>query len=434
MNLCPRTYRGRRFLGGPFCFLFPTLVCIFLAVLWITPSFGEENEEQKAAKGIRIALDRIEALKRAPQPDLTALQNEYLILFENYPRAEEAKRGIFELYHLMRTHQRIHEAYAALTKIMDVYHDNETMNNPYAPDQPILLVATAQVELAFLFATGMDNPYTGIEKLKLALTRFPEKIVGTSAPDRDYVGPIEAIAHWQLADYYLAANQPDQAGAELLSLVRDQAGKVIYQHGTRLAAATAGILKLSEVMKKMPATEQKRLRLLQTFEQTAVEREARIWLKFLQAEIQTAAYQEWKNPGALDQGLAALQEVIVKHREVLLAGPEGEEPAGIRAMRIKRDITANILGNVDRAGSELSVNYVEFAKDKKTRLFAGYALLYLAELELDFRRNAVSAFKMFGQVADQYGDLELFPRLPKAPPRTLQERAKSWAKRAQERM
>jgi len=429
--------RGRLIIGGLFLLLLLALPLGATSAEDETPTPTieglDENDESSDVRGIRMAKQRIAKLKEADPLDLEALQSEYLILHENFPRYEEGKTALFDLYHLLRRHDRTQQAYAVLMKVTANYQDNETMVNPDDAQRPIVIVATANIELADLFAAKMDNPYTAMEILQRTLLRFPEAVVGTEAEDRQYLGPIGVIAHLHLADLHMQLTQPNRASAELLTVVRDFPGQKVTLDSITSGAAAAAVRRLPALLKTMPASVPKKMGVLTTFEQTAVEEEPRVWILFYRADLQFEAFTQWRNAGAFAQGVETYKQIIEQHPNVMLATPEGEEPAGVRAIRLSRDATVLKLKNLDRAILDLSAFQVKFAKRKKTRTLAAYAMLYLAELELDFRQNAPSAFKLFSQVADEYGDIPDYPR-KEGENKKLKERAERWAERAQQRM
>jgi len=425
-----RSYRGRLFAGGLFCFL---LAAALLLAGLPRLCAAEDASVSGSDKELQMALARLEALKKKQPVDLDALQFEYLVLFENFMRREEGKRSLFELADMWRQHQRWPEAYAALQKILDVYQDHETMANPAHANEPIAIVATAKVEVADLYAKGMDNPYVAIEMLQKAMLLHGEQTVGLFVGERRYVGPLGAIARLRIAEYHLQTDGVNQASTELLKVVKEYPGKRVIDRGAETAAATAAVLRLGDVLQKMPASLPKKNQTIETFEQTAVEAEPRVWLHLLAADIYFAAYKQWKSAGVVESGIAELNWVLDNHPLLPLNAERGVEPAGVRALRQIRDALLLLTKNVDQALTDLTTYQNRFAKKDETRVIAAYALLYLAELELDFRENAASAYKLFMQAAEEYGDLEDYPHAADVTPR-LKDRALRWAVRAQQRM
>lgn len=420
----PRSYWGRLLTSGPFLVLLAALLLVSVAVADNDPTLPE---------GLQAAMDRLAKLKAADPPDVDALQTEYLVLFENFPRHQRGKEAIFELHATLRRAGRTSEAYATLAKIQAVYQDDETMGYPGKEALRISLAATARIEEAHLFATAMNNPFQAIETIDQARARYTEKRVGVVAPDREYQGRIDIITRLELARYRLAAGQTNLASTELLSVVRDWPGEKITFDGYEQLAATAAVRLLPLVLEGMPAGLPKKARVVTTFEETAVDTEARLWLAFVRARAHFDHFRRWQAKGAFSEGAQALRGIIDQHRDVVLADQDGATPAGLLAMRELRDAELNILKNTTQAGQTLEAYYARFSKDKKERLFAGYALLFLAETDLDFRNNAASAFTLFMQVAEQYGDLPVYP--PRTDGETsIRQHALRWAKRAQEKM
>jgi hypothetical protein len=381
---------------------------------------------------LQMALDKLNALKKAPSPDLDALQLAYLVVFENFPRHQKGKEAIFELYNVLRRAKRTDQAYAALLKIEGVYQDNETMAYPPDTSRLVGMVATARLEEAFLYASQMQNPFQAVDGVNAVLLRWRDQLVGVAAPDRSYLGRVEAVARLQLALYRLQAEATNLAANDLLALGRDWPGEAITIDGFTQNASIAAVRALPPALAAMPASLAKKLRLLETFEQTLVDESARVWLLFERADLNLNDYETNKNRGSFADGVAALREIVDKRRATTIADENGAEPAGVRALRRLRDAEARLGGNVAQAGQTLSDYYARFADDAKQKTFAAYALLYLAELDLDFRDNAAEAFKEFMTVADRYGDALLYPQ-PPGKETTIREHALRWAKRAQER-
>ncbi|HPQ68016.1 MAG TPA: hypothetical protein PKW95_02735 [bacterium] len=423
------SYRGRLIAGGLFCFLLTAL----LLAAWPRASAAKDEAVSGSDKELRMALARLEALKKKQPPDLDALQFEYLVLFENFMRREEGKRSMFELADMWRQNKRWTDAYAALQKVLDVYQDHETMANPVHESEPLAIVATAKVEVADLYAKGMNNPYVAIEMLQKAMLLHGEQTVGLFIGERRYAGPLGAIARLRIAEYHLQTDGVNQASTELLKVVKDYPGKRVIDQGGEMAAATAAVVRLGDVLKKMPASLAKKNQTIQTFEQTAVEDEPRVWLHFLAADTYFAAYEQWKNAGVVESGIGKLNWVLDNHPLLPLTGERGVEPAGVRALRSIRDALLLLPKNVEQARTDLTAYQNRFAQKNETRVIAAYALLYLAELELDFRQNAASAYRLFMQAAEEYGDLEDYPHAADVTPR-LKDRALRWAERAKQRM
>jgi hypothetical protein len=423
MSLLVAQTKGRFFRSGLSCLL----------LLWLAVVSALAADDPTEPQKLKIARARIEKLLVVRPLDLSALQVEYLVLFENFPRRQEGKEAIFELYHLLRLHDRTDEAYAALMKIQAVYQDADLMAFPLKTSQPVAMVATARLEEAYLYATKMNNPFRAIETVTTVLQRYNNRVVGTQAPDRSYLGRVELVARLHLAAYRQMADQSNLASNDLLLVARDWPGETVWQNGSEESAPVAAVKALTAVVAPMPASLPKKLRVLTTFEQSVIDRAALAWLLFAQAELHFADYRAWRNTGIFAQGAALLEKVLTRYRGVVLNDENGAEPAGVKALRLLRDAQAQTLGNPEQAGEMLERHFAEFAKERNDRVFAAYALLYLAELDLDFRDNAPSAYKHFMQVADRYGDVPQYPE-NSSEPRTLKERALRWAERAQKRM
>ena len=417
-------FKGRLFASGPFYFL-------LLWLLFAAPATAADDPT--SPQNLQVALDKLEALKQAVPLDLDALQAQYLVLFENFPHHQKGKEGIWELYHLMRRNGRTSQAYAALMKILAVYQDNETMLYPLDPAQPIALAATARLEEAYLYAAGMNNPYQAVDNLNQTLGRYRGQLVGTVSDDRTYLGRVEVVARLQLAEFRTQADQPAPASGDLLVVARDWSGETVTYNGLRESAAVAAVRLLGPVLDKTPASLPKKERIIETFEQSLVNSQARLWLAFLKADIDFRHFAQWKAQGAFTAGAEALRGVIAKQRQTMMTDQNGREPAGIKAMRRLRDAEAQTLGNVAQAAQTLQGYLTTFATVKEDRLFAGYALVYLGELEMDFRQNFAAAYQYFMQAADRYSDLPQYPVTDQANA-GFKEHCLRWAQRAQQRM
>jgi hypothetical protein len=426
MTVSLQPLKGRRFSGGPFLLL--------LAALLATVSLAAADDDPSLPYNMRPALDRIAQLKKAATPDLSALQLAYLTLFENFPRHQKGKEGIFELYHLMRRNQRTDQAYAALMKIEAVYQDFETMAYPARSAQLVGMVATARLEEAFLYASQMKNPFHAIDTVNAVLARYREQWVGLDAPDRAYLGRVDTVARLHLAGYRLQADQTNQATTDLLALAHDWPGETLMQNGVEQKASIAAVRALQPALAAMPASLAKKLRLIETFDQTVIDETARVWLAFTRAELDLADFQTEQNRGSYADGIAALRDIVEKHPAPTIADAEGEEPAGVRALRRLRDAEARLGDNAAQAGQTLEGYYARFGADARQRTLAAYALLFLAELDLDFRHNAPAAYKEFMLVAERYGDILLYPQTAENKDRTVKEHALVWAARAQKKM
>ncbi len=426
MNLVPLNTRGRFLTSGPFCFL-------LAGILLCGAPAGAEDDPTRPQE-LTVILDRLAELQSATPPDIEALHAQYLVLFQNFPHHQEGKEGIFELYHLLRRHGRTSEAYAVLMQIQGTYQDKETMLLPGKGSRPVGLVVTARLEEAHLYATAMANPYQAIETLQQTRQRYRDQLVGVVAADRAYYGRVEVWALLHLADYRLLAEQTNRASADLLELVRERPGEKIDDGPVTQTAPEAAVLRLAEVVRRMPASLPKKQRVLTTFEETTVEEKARVRLALLRADVYFDHYRQWPSPGTFTEGAEALRSVIARQRQVMLSDASGSEPAGIRAMRRLRDAEAAVLGNVMQAGQTLEALHNQFRKNGEDRPFAAYALLFLAEVEVDFRGNPQAAFQLFKQVAEQYGDVAVYPQTPDNEKATLRERAELWAQRAQQRI
>lgn len=426
MNFAPMNTRGRFLISGPFCFL--------LAVLLLLTRPAGAGDSSTLPQELTVLLERIAELRGAEPRDMDELNTQYQVLFQNYPRYQEGKEGVFALYHLLRRDRRVSEAYAVLKQIQGTYQDKETMLLPGKGTRPVGLVATARLEEAFLYATAMGNPYQAVETVLQTRQRYRDQMVGTIAEDRAYYGRVEVAAALQLADYRLLADQTNQATADLLELIRNWPGETIDDGPVTHTAPEAAVRRLGEIVKRLPASLPKKQRVLAIFEETAVDRNARVRLALLRADVYFDHYGQFPSPGTFTEGAQALREVITRYRQVVLVDETGSEPAGIKAMRRLRDAEAAELGNVLQAGQTLEELYVDFRKRADDRLFAAYALLFLAEVEVDFRNNPQAAFQLFKQVAEQYGDVGVYPQTPDNEKATLRERAEMWAQRAQQRI
>jgi hypothetical protein len=407
---------------------------LFLAALAaLSVAVAHAADRPSEPEGLQAALDHIAKIKEKTPADLDALQNAYLVLFENFPRHQKGKESGFDLYWLLRTHHRVSEAYATLMKIEAVYQNNETMAFPLEPAKSVGLVATALLEEASLYATEMGNPYQAIDAALRVLARYKEQNVGFAAAERSYFGRVEPIARLHLAQHRTQADQGNQAIADLLAAARDWPGETVLIDGATMPVQVAAVRLLDAALAKTPASLQKKLRTLTTFEQTVVDVSARVWLMFSRATLNLDEFRVWKNRAAFADGAAALREVVERQRGLMLFDADGEEPAGVKAMRRLRDAQAQALGNPLEAEQTADAYFNRFAKDAKDRVFAAYALLFRAELELDFRHNAPSAYRDFQWLAERYGDVPLYPR-PVGSATTLKERAQRWAERAHQRM
>ena len=402
--------RGRPSPGGLACFLLAlSLLAAGICALAQEPT-GEPDSE--APPGLRAALARIDKLLAQQPLNLDALQYEYLVLFENFPRRDEGKKGIFALYQLLRQNKRIEQAYAVLMKILAAYQDNDTISNPASPRKPIAIAATANVELANLYAAGMNNPYQALDTLRRALSRYPAAYVSADAADRRYFGSIGVIARLQMADYYVATDAYNQATAALLALVSDFPGERVTLGDVESPASAAAVWKLQTVLQTMPASLSKKRRVLDTFSETAVERETRVWLMFAKAQLLTEEGRQVNSTGPLEDAIGALEEVLDHHPLVMLTGADGEEPAGVRALRLIVDICVNIFHNTDRATAELTRYYRDLGRRPALREIAAYAVLYLADVEYNQRHNAGAAYRYYMEVVDKFSDVPVYPRKP----------------------
>ncbi len=398
-----RTHRrGRPFAGGLACF-----TCWLLLAL-VTPAIAQDIPSGEPP-GLEDALARIDALLARQPLDLDQVQYQYLVLFENFPRHEAGKRGIFALYHLLRQNKRIEQAYAVLIKILSVYQDNETMNNPADARRPIAITATANVELAHLYATGMNNPYQALDTLKRALLRTPEAYVESTAADRNYFGSMNAIARLQMADYLMATDGHNQACNILLAIISTCPGERVRQNGLSSLASVAAVRRLPAVLAAMPASLPKKERIVDTFAETVVEREARIWLLFVKAEVMVRAGQEVNSPAPLENALAALEQVVTRHSQVMITSENGEEPAGVRALRTMTDIAVHNQQNIGRACADLTRHYSAFSKVSGQRVMAAYCLFYLAQVEHEQRHNPAEAYRYYMEIVDKYPDVPFYP-------------------------
>jgi tetratricopeptide (TPR) repeat protein len=268
------------------------------------------------------------------------------------------------------------------------------------------------VELANLYAAGMNNPYQALDTLRRALLRYPAAYVSANATDRKYFGLIGVIARLQMVDCYLAADAYNQAAAALLAIVSDFPGERVTLGDVESPASVAAVRKLQTVLQPMPASLSKKRRVLDTFSDTAVERETRAWLLFAKAQLLTEEGRQVNSTGPVDDAIGALEEVLARHPLVMLTSDDGEEPAGVRALRLIVDICVNIVRNTDRACAELTRYYQDFSQRPALREVAAYAVLYLADVEYNQRHNAGAAYRYYMEVVDQFSDVPVYPRKP----------------------
>jgi hypothetical protein len=395
----PSLTRGRLLAGGPVLFLLAAL--LLAANVWA--------DKPSDPEGLDAAVGTIENIRKTSPADIDALQTAYLVLVENFPRHQRGKEAIFELAHLLATNDRTSEAYAALAKIQATYQDHETMAYPGDPTQRVGIVATARIEEAALYANAMKNPYHAVDTLLQTAMRYREQNVGVSFAERAYFGRVEAIVRLKLAHFRAQVGQTNLATNDLLEVVKSCPGQNVFWEGLRQEAPAAAVRMLPRVLEKMPASLPKKVRVLDTFEQTAITETTRVWLLFARAETQIAHAMEWKNKGSFAMGGVALRQIIDKHRALELATERGAEPAGLAAMRALWRSEIAYFGNATQAGQTLETLYNRFIETKDDRLFAGYALYYLGIVELEHRKNATAAYLALSQVVDKYGDL---PRLP----------------------
>ncbi|MDP8222495.1 MAG: hypothetical protein P9L99_03980 [Candidatus Lernaella stagnicola] len=406
-------------------------LCLLAGLLVSVPALAGDDPSEPP--GLDTAMQRIEKLKSATPQDIDALHEAYLVLFENFSARQQAKEAIFDLFALLEKAGRKAEALAVLARIESVYQDHETMAYPGHNAWRVALVATAKIEEAYLYAEAMNNPYQAIDTLKQTTARHSEQNVGVAGEDRHYFGRVEIICALETARYRVATGQANLASTDLLSVVRQWGGADVLVAGVPQTAAVAAVRRLPEVLGAMPASLPKKGRVLDTFAQTTVPEEARAWLGFVRAATFFQHAQKWRAKGAFADGAETLREIIRHHRTVMLVDETGKEPAGIKAMRRLRDAELLVLRNTVQAAQSLEEFRAKFGKNKADRLFAGYATLFLAELEFDFRKNAPAAFQLFMRVADDFGDLPLYPQMGDDE-KTIAAHAKLWAKRAQERM
>lgn len=416
--------RGRLIRGGLFWFLCaivllacpvasaePRVNAVVIAPGEIVNRQTSDQEENATDRNVRFAVERIEKLKKEQPLNLDALRHEYLILFGNFPRREEGKQAIFELYHLMRQHKLFQDSYATLARILDLYQDHETMTNPFDAGQKWVITATALVEMADLYANGMQLRDLSIQTQKRTMVRFPPHLlVGTKSSDRSYSGELGIMARLFASDYYRDMESFNMAGQNLLEIVRDFPGKMIMLQGQTLLAATAAVQRIPALLTNMPASQGKKINLIHTFFNTAIDHEARVWLLFVQADVHFSHYERWEQHASVEQGLETLRDIIFQHHDQPIETDKGREPAGVRALRLYRDKLIGLMENHDRACQDLLGFYNRFAKNKKTRYMAAYCLFYLAEIELEHRQNPAAAFKLFNRVVDEYGDITDYPQ------------------------
>jgi tetratricopeptide (TPR) repeat protein len=402
--------RGRPSTGGLVCFVLLVLLGVIATAAWAEES-AEQTPEQ-LPPGLRMALERIDKLLAQSPLDLDAIQHQYLVLFENFPRREEGEKGIFALYQLLRQNKRIEQAYAVLMQIISTYQDSDTIANPAEPRKPIAIAATANIELAHLYATGMNNPYLAIDTLQRTLTRYAVAYVSVDAADRKYFGSVNVIARLQLTDYYLTINATNQATSSLLAIVSGCAGEHVRLADVETLASVAAVRKLLQVLKAMPASLPKKQRVVDTFAETAVEREARVWSLFVKAQLLADEGGQANSAGPIEEAMSALQEVLAHHALVMLVSEDGEEPAGVRALRLIADIAIKNLHNIERACADLARYYQEFSKAPGRRELAAYCLLYLAATEDAQRHNPRAAYRYYMDVVDQFSDVPFYPRKP----------------------
>ena len=333
------------------------------------------TQEEKQRMVIEELQKRVDFYRNQTPPDYGNMALQYVTLMEFYPFTVHGKMAAWEAYDLFRKAKDYNGAMAQLSRIMDVYGYNQTIANPYDPEQPVLMRATARIEMGRFYAERGDF-FTAAEIAQSVPNQYPGVVVGRFSGEATYYGKVEIVSAMDIARFNIKTADFNAAVLAMIELVRKYKDATIGDmHGKR-SMESAAIEIVREAVRKMPASENKRMSVYQEVYDELKDRAAMAKVMFYQAQIYIDTFKETGNEKRIEEALSLYQTALERYPDAVEVYSKGSMLMAVEALRGIRSMYVDKLKNPKRG--VMMLYEIERKYAKTHRPVAAYARYYAA--------------------------------------------------------
>jgi Tetratricopeptide repeat len=428
--------------------IYPTAKILFLGLLCLAallagrPAFSEyppldnpkidsDSNEKAISESINFLQETIRKEYQRPSPDRALIADYYQRIFALTPKTQQGKMAVWESYFTRRRSGDYSSALGTLQLIYGAFRHDETMIHPLAPDTPVNLHATADIEQADLFSLMSKSPLVAMNQMRAIPLRHKGVYVGIADGRRTYFGHVDVVVNLKMAKFHTQALQYNTAISLFQDIIRKHPNESYGQPGGLCDIEWIVMRHLHKALLIMNIGITKKILEIHELSALCKRDPAKAEARFINADLHEERIKKLHSTEDFIQAMGHYRHVVLNYNEIVFPTARGLEAMGPRAIVRLAELLTVLTHNNERA--VLLLEELEKTIDRSTKganETAAYARLHRAAIFQQKMNNPQQAVYLLSNFGKQFPQAVVYP-LDKKKPRMLFEVANELMREAQ---
>ncbi len=367
-------------------------------------------------KSIAFLQDIIRKEYLRPSPDLVLIADYYQRIFALTPKTQQGKMALWESYFTRRRSGDYSSALGTLQLIYGAFRHDETMIHPLAPNTPVNLHATADIEQADLFSLMSKSPLVAMNQMRAIPLRHQGVYVGIADDRRTYFGHVDVVVNLKMAEAHTQALQYNNAINLFRDIIRGHAGESYGQPGGLRNIEWVVMRHFHKALLIMDIGITKKIVEIHELSALCKSDLAKAEARFISANLHEERIKKLHSAEDILQALGHYRHVVLNYNDIVFPTDRGLEAMGPRAI-VRTAVLLTVLTHSNER-AVLLLEELEKSLDRSTKggnETAAYARLHRAAIFQQKMNNPQQAIYLLSNFGKEFPLAVVYPHDKKKP-------------------